>query len=102
VIAAFRRWIDTLRVAASAWVPVCERKPETYDDVLFVYTAKWSSGGSYVKYGFMNETGDWFEAHEDDEKDTPCVREHVSHWMPLPGLPSGYEPPFFAAEECAP
>lgn len=84
----------------SEWIKVWERKPEPHEAVLFVYTAHMSSGASYIHHGFMNESGDWFDSDDDDEEDA-FVRRHVSHWMPLPNLPEGYEPPNWEQHEAS-
>lgn len=55
------------------WIPVSERLPETYKDVLI-----YSEFGGCQK-GFLHDHGDWEDDCGYDKK--------ITHWQPLPDPP---------------
>lgn len=65
-------------VTIQRWIPVEERLPEKWQNVLTVRT----DGG--FRLDFIGSAGVWYE-------DVDFVRYPVTHWMPLPEPPKEVE-----------
>lgn len=61
---------------AHRWIPVTERLPEKWQNVLAV-----RQDGKF-RFDFIGSTGKWYE-------DVGNVGNSVTHWMPLPEPPKG-------------
>lgn len=65
------------------WIPVEERLPRLYDDVIVN-----ANGNEYngVFSGFLSDDNEWYL--KDSDVESGVVNEdYVTHWMPLPSIP---------------
>ena len=72
-IAEMRKWIDE-QPTISQWIPVSERLPKEYEDVLVTLVCNENGGYICVAIDCIAYDGKWF-AHYNDS---------VVAWMPLP------------------
>ena len=63
------------RARASSWIPVTQRLPELYDDVLVAI-----AGIERPTVAWRQKDGTW------SDRVLPNMSQ-VTHWMPLPALP---------------
>lgn len=62
------------------WIPVTERLPEQYVNVLvFLHSLDWNS--IYYSIDHLMEDGQWWKA-------STSWKHEVTHWMPLPSAPA--------------
>lgn len=73
---AYKNGYEKGRQDAMKWIPVTERLPEMWQNVLAVRT-----DGKF-RFDFIGSLGVWYE-------DVNFVGYPVTHWMPLPDAPKG-------------
>lgn len=78
------------------WVPVGERLPEEKHEVLIYYTYK-TNQNSYEGIAFLHKKL-WYS----DDGKTTFTHEEVTHWMPIPPLPSEIVDPSYVDSDSAP
>ena len=72
---AFKNGYEKGKQDAVKWIPVTERLPEPWADVLAFYEDK------TISMDAMSDGGKWYSDYVSTNK--------VTHWMPLPQPPKG-------------